>query len=146
MEIKGLFMALLVTGCMVGIIAFYSDLGTRYGVPSSNNLTNISQFENTSNQVNATYKKLTNTSTLFTNTVFGPYIDPIIGFTFASIDVFLMFFQIPFIYLSFITQITTAFNSGGIPIPSWFAGIIISAFILYILIMLIKFLRGSGDF
>jgi hypothetical protein len=143
MEVKGLILALLVTGSVIGIVGFYTNLGTIYGVTPSDNLTSIQKFNATERTLNATYRAVTNTSTLFTNTSLGAYIDPIAGATMGIINIFLLFTQIPSLYGSLIADMAVSFGAAGLPIPTWFLGIVVSAILLIIVFAVINFIRSG---
>ena len=145
MEVKTLIMALLATGAIIGIVGFYTNLADNYGVTSSTNLSSMQKFNDTEKIMNSTFQAVTNTSTLFSNTALGPYIDPIAGAIIGLFDIILLFTQIPSLYGSLITDIASAFGAAGLPIPSWFLGIAISSILLIMLFAFINFLRSGTE-
>jgi uncharacterized membrane protein len=146
MEMKQLFMALIVTGAFVGIIAFMGNVGTNYGVSTTSNLTAIMKFNETSTRINSTYNQLTNTTTLFTGTILGQFIDPVAGFIMSSVEIFFEFFKIPRLLETMIVQASNSFTLAGLSIPGWFIDILIAIILLSVLIAFMQFLRGKSEF
>ena len=144
MNIQHLMIGLLATGCIIGIVGFYGDLGSKYGVAATENLSTISKYNETASFINQTYEDITNTTTLFTGTPLGPFIDPIAAAIKGIIDIFMTFTQIPSYYSALISDISMAFAGAGIPIPAWFLGIISGIILIVIIFAIINLIRGGS--
>jgi len=144
MELKSLMLGLMVTGAIIGIVGFYGSIGERYGVGAATNLSTTAVYSETEEFINSTYKSVTNTTTIFTGTPLGAYIDPLAGGIIAVGKIFITFTKIPALYLNLIQSVTTAFGEVGISIPIWFVMIIVTSITLIIIFAIINFIRSGS--
>lgn len=135
MKISGFILGmLLLSGALIGIINFQSDLYSSYNYTTNNTyLATINQSNSISSMMNETRTKLE--SKQIENVVDA--FDAGLTITFDSI-------KVSFASIGIFVNMMTGIQ-GVVQLPDWFVGVLTVAVIILIVFAAIRFWKGGGD-